>query len=476
MSNTNYKIDPRFQIATKFYSIDTANHVLTHDVDHNVIARATEVFNKSMTMHGGNDLENMRNFFTNFVLLGTKTAKRYPAPILPGLMSKYGVQWRDFGTESGNAQQDQTRGAIIKTALWMCAAYWLTPDWLYNANYPELINYRRWINPRVLSYQPWGDAVRANPCIFEETLRESLKPWFAKVLDPLIAERQRWALKHFGKGREPKDVKLAIPAVFYKRMYEETLKPWYEEAQGAWGGRGVPVVQEIPKRETQRRVSQKRSGEQMGTRTSSNKSTAPVVMAGNTGKTVRQSQALRDVTDEHRKRDPMGSIYNTDAPPPGGSTRAVSWSKIDANGKTAAQWLNEALDAGLREAMLTIPADKRWSAIWGAYRSRQGSKAEDDNMRSLIQRIDAVPATGPAQTEAEYAELQAAHEEAKGRLRYDLEVPEVEVRPRYEDVEELDEAELAREEAREEARRHAERSDDVPPPPGGAAIPWAQER
>jgi hypothetical protein len=486
MSQTKYQIDPVFGLPDQFWSIDMADNVLTEDVgDQNIIGRANEVFTRSMTLtKGRNDLDEMRSFFMQYILLGEKTTKGYPTAILPGLMRRYGIPWRDFiheygtGDRKNKAPQDITRHNIVRTALWMCAAYWLTPDWLYNATYPELINYRRWINPNVLSYGPWGDAIRANPCIFEEGLRAAWKPWEDKVMNPLMRERKRWALKNFGRGRHPKDVKLAIAAVFYKKLYTNTLKEWYETAQKAWTGNpyNVPVVQELPTREAQRRVSQKRKGEQIGSRQSPNTPTKPKTTLANTGKTPKKPKTLRDVTNEHRKTtDPMGAIYDT--APTGGSTRAVAWNKIDARGKTAQQWFDEALGAGLRDAVLSVPQDKRWGAVWGAYRSRGGSKAEADEMRGLIGQLDAIPATGDVRDEAEYAELQAeaeARREITNRNR-DREMMRAPVEPeptpevgRYAETEPLTEEELVEQETRYESRKS-----DVPPPPGGSEIPWA---
>jgi hypothetical protein len=485
MSQTKFEIDPVFGLPDQFWSIDMADNVLRDNVrDQNVINRAHEVFTRSMTLtRGRDDLTEMPGFFRQYILLGEKTAKGYPPAILPGLMRRYGVPWRDFIQEYGTkdrqnkAPEDRTRQNIVRTAMWMCAAYWLTPDWLYNATYPELINYRRWINPNVLSHRPWGDAIRANPCIFEEGLRAAWKPWEDKVMNPLMRERKRWALKNFGAGRHPKDVKLAIAAVFYKKLYDNTLKEWYETAQRAWTNNpyNVPVVQELPTREAQRRVSQKRKGEQIGTRQSPNTPTKPKVTIANTGRTAKTTKPLRDATADHRKTtDPMGALYDT--APTGGSTRAVAWNKVNASGKTAQQWFGDALGAGLREATQSRPAKDRFGIIYGAYLNQGGSKAEKEEMRALVQQLDAIPATGDLRDEAEYAELQAeaeARREITNRNRdremapAPADVPEP-TGGRYAETEPLSEEELVEQETRYESRKR-----DVPPPPGGEEIPWA---
>jgi hypothetical protein len=115
--------------------------------------------------------------------------------------------------------------------------------------------------------------------------------------------------------------------------------------------------------------------------------------------------------------------------------------------------------------------------VYGVYKSKGGSEAERDNIRALVQQLDAIPATGDPRDEAEYAELEAeaeARREITNRNRdREMAPAPVEREPepeggRYAETEPLSEEELVEQETRYESRKS-----DVPPPPGGAEIPWA---
>lgn len=452
---TTYTIDPVFKLPTQFWSTDMAYNVLGNDVDPNVVQRAREVFTKSMNLTDGvNDLHALRGFFIDYILLGTKTAKGYPPAVLPSVMRNYGINWRDFiheyGGDDKKRTEDRTRAVIVQTALWVACAYWLTPDWLYNANYPEMINYRRWIYPTALPFAPWADAIRANPCVFEEGIRQAMQPWIAKVIDPLIKERRHWALRNFGPGHHPKDVKLAIPAVFYLGIYNATLKEWYAQAQATVGKLGAPIMQ-LPKRESQRRVSQKQKGEQQGSRTSPNQSNQPKSTWGNSGIAVKsgKSRPKAAQTNEHTKREPLAQ----DSAPTGGNSRAVDWTAIPLGTKTPEQWMDAVLAAGIRDKIMTFPADARFGALMPIFYKAGGTKAQREEIRALLPRLEGIPSTGSVRDEREYAQMQADHEAVKDTLRTEAGDPAPsEPAPTppggyYADTPELTEAELAQEPA-----------------------------
>ena len=181
------RISPRFRLP-EIYSLDTATEILDTrregSLPDALIQTARAAMVRVVTQfkdnngHTINEFDRLSNFFSDYIVMGhgePEIQHGYPPPLMPGIMKKYGIHWRDFDMKYGGGKggdkadpRDVTRDRLRDACRWMAAAYWLTPDWLYDANYPEMISYRRWVNPKYLTQPAWGGVVRENPCIMEE--------------------------------------------------------------------------------------------------------------------------------------------------------------------------------------------------------------------------------------------------------------------------------------------------------------------
>jgi hypothetical protein len=261
----------------------------------------------------------------------------------------------------------------------MAAAYWLAPDWLYDSNYIELVNYRRWVNPMFLKAEDWGRPMRANPCIMEEGIRKGMTPWVNKVLGPWFRDRIHETMKDVaGKGRISLANEDVTHALFYKTIYDKTLKSWYEQQVGALKNnkpQSVPFVKEIPPRHANRRAS-----EQFGDERQYSDEPAPSQTRSDRVRHMSKSEKqLRREEKERKRMTVVKREHDIDkalGPPPGSASRPTHWKQLDAQryGEAFANYITDAMKAGLADDIdATMSDDEIVALLFRAWRGKGGA-------------------------------------------------------------------------------------------------------